>query len=161
VTTCVSRCTIPSCKHILDDSKIQKLHKMENCWLHCGWMEILVQHSSKHYQPHSTNHCIHYTQEYNVNLEICLQRQFSLHLTVCLVTSTSTGTNRTLMWWCVLPIHTCSLESLGKISRLLSVSHHKWISKTTFTCPFCTYYDKLSTHHSTYFSENYVTSLQE
>jgi hypothetical protein len=108
---------------------MQNVSKMGKCW----WKEILPQPSSNTTTTHNTHHCIYYTQEYKMRLENCLQRERSLHFTVCLVTSTSTDGNRTLMWWCILPNHTCNLESLGKISRLPSVSHHKWIFKTRFT----------------------------
>jgi hypothetical protein len=93
-------------------SKTQNVHKMGHCWLRFGWMEILAQPSSEHYNTHSTHYCIYYTREYIVILENCLQRELTLHFTVSLVRSTSTVANRTLMWSWILPNHTWNLEVL-------------------------------------------------
>jgi hypothetical protein len=90
----------------------------------------------------------------------CLQREPALHFTLCLLTSTSTDANRAAIW-CILLNHTCSLQSLSKISRPHSVSYHKLFSKTRFTCPYCTHYDTHSTYHCAYFSQTYDTSLQD
>lgn len=97
-----------------------------------------------------------------MRLRNCHQRELSLHITVILHTSIYSDENRTEIW-CILRNYLCSrnLERFGKSSRLLSLSHHKWVSKTTFTCLYCTHYDTLSTYHSAYFSENYHTSLKE
>jgi hypothetical protein len=78
---------------------------------------------------------------------VCLQRQLALHFTVCHLTSTSIGANRTVMRWCILAIQAFTLEMLGETGRLRSVSHHNWIAKMWFTCPCCTHHDTLSTHH--------------
>jgi hypothetical protein len=129
------------------------VHKMGNCWFHFWRMEILTQYSWKHYKTHSTHHCIYYTQTYKMRFQICLQRELALHFTVYLLTSTSTDANRAVMQWCIIPNHICNLESFGKIGRLPSLSNHKKISKTIFTCPYCTHCDILPTHHCAYLSE--------
>jgi hypothetical protein len=132
-----------------------------NCWFHCGWMEIFTLHSWEHYNTHSKHHCIYYTQNCKVWLNDCHQRELALYFTICLLTHTSTDAKRTVMWWCILPNHAYILESLGENGILHSSSLHKLIYKIRFTCSYGMHYDTISTHHCAYFSENYVTSLQE
>jgi hypothetical protein len=59
--------------------------------------------------------------------------------------------NRTVIRWCILPNQTYKPESLVENFRLLCVSHHKWISKIRYSCPYIRHYDTLSTHHCIFF----------
>jgi hypothetical protein len=78
-TTHVSICTPPCYKHLF---LLLKLCTTEGKpLLHCGWMNILAQLSSKH----TAHHRIHYTQNYVVSLGICVQKECSLQFIACLV----------------------------------------------------------------------------
>jgi hypothetical protein len=132
------------------------IQNIGNCWLHCEWMEILTLHSWKHYTHiQRTHHCIHYTQIYKLWLDDCLQRELALHFTLCLLTSTSTDANRTVMWCCILLSQTCVLVRLGENRRHHSVSYHEQISNMGFTCSYCAHYDIILTHHDTWLHECY------
>jgi hypothetical protein len=91
---------------------------------------------------HSKHHYILHTKL----LHNCLQREFSLHFTACLLRALLLLQTEHL---CddvnYLTINVIFKASLDQISRLF----------------YCTHYDTLSTHHCSYFSENYETSLQE
>jgi hypothetical protein len=127
MTTCVSLCTPPFYKHLLLMPGRYRMcirWKTLPLWVNgnlCSNFFKTVQHTQ-----HTS---LNILQECKVRLENCLQRQLSLHFTVCLVTSTSTDTKRTIMWSYILPNHTRNLESFGKISWFTSVFHHKLISK--------------------------------
>jgi hypothetical protein len=129
------------------------VHNMGNFSIHSVWLQILTFLQKP--QHHSTLHCIYCTQKRKRILENCLQRELTLHFTVCLFTSTSTVANRTVIWWCTLPKHTCNLEGFGIISRVLSVSHHTnfkndihlhlfYTLRLTFYTSLCIFFRKLS-----------------
>jgi hypothetical protein len=111
---------------------------MAYCSLTCGWMEIRFNIPL---QRHTTLLLISMYMLHTILVGgISSERELALHSTACLLTSTSTDVNTTVMWWWILPNKTNILAGLGEKDGLLSVIMPKRFLKIrlsflTHNCP--------------------------